>query len=37
LLPVTGIPLSGIGATVMRWVGDYPEVREARTLAKQAG
>jgi len=31
-----GIPLSVLGALVMLSVGDYPEVRAARALAKQA-
>ena len=34
LMLMTGIPLSIVGALVMFSVGDYPEVREARALAK---
>lgn len=36
LLLMAGIPLSAMGALLMLWVGDYPEVREARSMAYQA-
>jgi MFS family permease len=36
LMLIAGIPLSIVGALVMLSVGDYPEVRQARALAKQA-
>ena len=36
LMLIIGIPLSVISTVVMLWVGDYPEVRAARALAKQA-
>ncbi len=36
LFLIIGIPLSIVGALVMLSVGDYPDVREARALAKQA-
>jgi MFS family permease len=36
LLLIGGIPLSIVASLVMLWVGDYPEVREARVLARQA-
>jgi MFS family permease len=35
LLLVAGIPLSIVAGLVMLWVGDYPEVREARVMARQ--
>lgn len=35
LMLMTGIPLSVAGALVMLSVGDYPEVRQARALARQ--
>jgi MFS family permease len=36
VLLMLGIPAAVIGAALMLWVGDYPEVREARRLAKAA-
>jgi MFS family permease len=35
LLLIGGIPLSIVASLVMLWVGDYPEVREARVMARQ--
>ena len=36
LLLMAGIPVSIVASLVMLWVGDYPEVREARFVARQA-
>jgi MFS family permease len=36
LLLMAGIPLSIVAGLVMLWVGDYPEMREARAMARQA-
>jgi MFS family permease len=36
LLLIAGIPLSIVAGLVMLWVGDYPEMREARAMARQA-
>jgi MFS family permease len=36
LLLIAGIPLSIVASLVMLWVGDYPEMREARAMARQA-
>jgi MFS family permease len=35
LLLIAGIPVSIIASLVMLWVGDYPEVRAARVMARQ--
>jgi MFS family permease len=35
LLLIAGIPMSVIASLVMLWVGDYPEVRPARVMARQ--
>jgi hypothetical protein len=35
VLMIIGIPLSAISALVMLSVGDYPEVRTAKLLARQ--
>jgi predicted MFS family arabinose efflux permease len=36
LLLIAGIPLSIVAGLVMLWVGDYPEMREAPAMARQA-
>jgi MFS family permease len=36
LMLALGIPLSILGCLMMLWTGDYPEVRAARALARQA-